>query len=150
MKPLIVLLSTFAVVLAFLRIFQGGFNWILAARVALSVMLCFTALGHFMFTEGMTMMVPDIIPFKKGMVYLTGIIEITAAIGIHVPQVRVITGVLLVIFFVTILPANIKAVVEHIDYQKGTYDGSGLTYLWFRIPFQILLLAWVYLSVIRK
>jgi hypothetical protein len=30
------------------------------------------------------------------------------------------------------------------DYQKGTRDGSGTNYLWFRIPLQIVFILWVY------
>ncbi|WP_308990525.1 hypothetical protein QLS71_003470 [Mariniflexile litorale] len=38
-------------------------------------MLLFTALGYFIFTNGMTLMLPNIIPFKKEMVYFTAFIE---------------------------------------------------------------------------
>jgi hypothetical protein len=46
-------------------------------------------------------------------------------------------GMALIIFFVVMLPANINAAVKHIDYQKGTTDGSGVNYLWFRVPLQV-------------
>jgi hypothetical protein len=29
-----------------------------------------------------------------------------------------------------ILPANINAAINKVDYQKGTADGKGLSYLW--------------------
>jgi uncharacterized membrane protein len=48
-----------------------------------------------------------------------------------------------------LLPANIKAAKEHIDYQKGNFEGSGLKYLWFRMPLQILFILWIYLSAIK-
>ncbi|WP_331145734.1 hypothetical protein [Hymenobacter sp.] len=51
-------------------------------------------------------------------------------------------------FFVLILPANIHAALHHINYQKGTTDGPGPRYLWFRIPLQLLFIAWTwYFSV---
>jgi hypothetical protein len=40
-------------------------------------------------------------------------------------------------------PGNIKAAVNHIDYQKGTNNGPGPTYLWFRIPLQLFFIGWV-------
>ena len=95
------------------------------------------------------MMLPDFIPFKSETVYLTGIIEIAAAIGLFIPNFRMVTAWLLIAFFILILPANIYATIKHIDYQKGTFDGNGLTYLWFRIPLQILFIIWTYFSSIK-
>src|SRR5690348_8129513 len=76
MKPLIVLLSVFAVSLLTTKIVRGNFELALSGRIAMSAMLAFTAIGHFAFTKGMAMMLPDFIPFKSETVYLTGIIEI--------------------------------------------------------------------------
>ena len=149
MKPLVVLLVTFAISLFALRVIQKQFNPGLSARIALSAMLMFTAIAHFAFTKGMTMMMPDFIPFKKELVYLTGIIEILAAVGLLIPNLRVLTGWLLIAFFIMLLPANIHAALKHVDYQKGTFEGSGPDYLWFRVPLQLLFILWTYLSVIR-
>lgn len=92
-------------------------------------------------------MIPGNIPFKKEIVYLTGLIEIAAAIGLQLAAVRELTGMLLIIFFVLIIPANIYAALRHIDYQAGTYEGNGPRYLWFRVPLQVLFIAWTALSV---
>jgi uncharacterized membrane protein len=149
MKTLIILLSVFCVSLLVIRFFDGKFNFSLSARIAMSSMLIFTAVGHFIFTKGMSMMLPPFIPFKTEIVYLTGILEIAAAIGILVPDLRITTGWLLIVFFILILPSNIFAAVNNIDYQKATFDGNGISYLWFRIPLQILFIVWVYLSAIK-
>lgn len=149
MKPLIVLLSVFAVSLLTTKFVRGNFELALSGRIAMSAMLAFTAVAHFSFTKGMAMMLPDFIPFKTETVYLTGIIEISAAIGLFIPSFRIVTAWLLIAFFILILPANIYAAIKHIDYQKGTIDGNGVTYLWFRVPLQILFIIWVYLSSIK-
>ena len=86
MKPLIVLLSVFAISLAVNKIFRGGYEFALSGRIAMSAMLLFTAVAHFAFTEGMAMMLPPFIPYKTEMVYLTGIIEIAAAVGLFIPN----------------------------------------------------------------
>ncbi|ELR72894.1 hypothetical protein C900_00855 [Fulvivirga imtechensis AK7] len=150
MKPLIVLIVTFLIALVAFKIFRNAYELALSARIALSITLLFTAMGHFAFSEGMAMMVPEFIPFKKEMVYLTGLIEIAAAIGLHVPQLRPLTGWLLILFFVLVLPANIKAAMEQVDYQKATFGGPGVTYLWFRVPLQILFIVWTYFSAVRN
>ncbi|MFN4365464.1 hypothetical protein [Chryseobacterium hispalense] len=149
MKPLLILLSAFSVSFLMIKIFRGNFNFSLSARAAMSAMLIFTAVGHFIFIKGMSMMLPDFIPFKTEIVYLTGIFEILAAIGILVPEIRITTGWLLIIFFILILPSNIYAAINHIDYQKATFNGNGISYLWFRIPLQIFFIVWVYLSAIK-
>jgi len=150
MKPLIVLLSAFAISLVVLKLCKGRYEFALSGRIAMSVMLMFTAIAHFALTEGMEMMLPTFIPYKTEVVYLTGIIELAAAIGIHLPAFRAITAFLLIVFFVLIIPANIYAAIKHVDYQKATFNGSGLNYLWFRIPLQIGFILWVYLSSIKN
>jgi uncharacterized membrane protein len=150
MKPLIVLFTVFAVSLVAMKILRSNYDFALAGRIAMSAMLIFTAVAHFAFTKGMAMMLPDFIPYKIEIIYLTGIIEIAAAIGLFIPNFRILTGWLLIAFFIMILPANIYAAIKQIDIQKGTFDGNGLTYLWFRIPLQFLFICWVYLSAINK
>ncbi|PKD17035.1 hypothetical protein APR41_06265 [Salegentibacter salinarum] len=149
MKPLIVLIFFFLVAIFAVRVITGIYNFPLSARIGISVMLLFTAMGHFIFPEGMVLMIPDFIPFKKSLVYFTALIEIFGAIGLHIPQFRILTAWLLILFFLAVLPANIKASIEGLDYQKATYDGNGLMYLWFRIPLQILFILWIYFSTIR-
>lgn len=149
MKPLIVLITVFVVALTIFRFTKNEYAYAQAARVAMAAMLLFTALGHFLFAKGMAMMVPDFIPFKTEAVYASGVIEIAAAIGLLVPGLRVLTGVLLIVFFVLMLPANIKAASQNINYQTGALDGAGLAYLWFRVPLQLLFIAWVYVSTLR-
>ncbi|UII25776.1 hypothetical protein LVD15_21105 [Fulvivirga maritima] len=150
MKPLIVLIVASLIALVIFRLLHGHFDFQLSAKVGMSVMLLFTAMGHYMFPQGMALMIPDFIPLKKELVYFTGIIEVAAAIGLHITQFRLLTAWLLILFFILILPANIKAAVDHLDYQKATYNGPGLAYLWFRVPLQMLFIAWVYLSAIKS
>lgn len=150
MKPLLVLLVVFLLSLIAIRFCRNSYDFALAGRIAMSAMLLFTAIGHFAFTKGMTMMLPDFIPCKTETVYLTGLIEIVGAIGLLIPNLSVITAWLLIAFFILILPANIYAAFNHVDYQKGTFEGNGLNYLWFRIPLQILFIIWVYFSTIKK
>ena len=149
MKPLIALIIVFGVSVFILKLSTHKYDLPLSARIAMSAMLVFTSIGHFMFTEGMAMMIPDFIPFKKTLVYLTGIIEIAAAIGLLIPGLRVLTAWLLILFFGLLLPSNIRAAIHNVDIEKANINGSGLNYLWFRIPFQILFIIWTYLSSIR-
>lgn len=149
MKPLLVLLSSFIISIFVIKIIKKEYDFALSARIAMSLMLLFTAIGHFVFTKGMSMMIPNFIPFKESFVHLTGVFEILLAIGLLIPKLKVISGWALLIFLLLMLPANIYASMHNVNYQKGTFDGNGLAYLWFRIPLQILFIVWTYIFSIR-
>lgn len=148
MKPLIVLLSVFVLCFLGFRVFGGEYDVARAGRIAMSVMLLFTAFAHFRFTKGMEMMIPSFIPYKKALVYFTGIVEIAAAIMLLIPSLRYMTGWLLISFFLLILPANIHAAMKSVNLEKSGAGGKGLKYLWFRIPLQLLFICWVYFSAV--
>jgi uncharacterized membrane protein len=143
MKPLFILLIIFGIVTTISKIFYHQWNSVFAGNLAMSIMLLFTAIGHFAFSRGVIMMLPQVIPFKKQIIFSTGFIEILAAVGLLIISFRHLTSVLLIIFFALILPANIYAAFKKIDYQKGNYEGGGINYLWFRVPLQVLFIAWV-------
>ena len=148
MAVLIVLFISFLASSGILKMITSEWNFILSGNIAMCIMLLFTALGHFKFPKGMAMMIPKFIPYKTELVYLTGFVEIAAGAGLLFPQFRYSTGVFLIVFFILILPANIYAALHNLDYQKGTFDGKGPTYLWFRIPMQLFLIAWVWFFTI--
>lgn len=149
MKPLIVLLLSFTISLFAIKWIHKEFDFALSARIAMSIMLVFTAIGHFAFTKGMSMMIPEFIPYKENVVYITGAFEILLAIALQIPKLTVASGWILILFFLLLLPANVYAAIHKINYQTGTFDGNGLIYLWFRIPLQILFIVWTFLSAIR-
>ncbi|MGB5555476.1 MAG: hypothetical protein WBM83_12510 [Flavobacteriaceae bacterium] len=149
MKPLFVLLIAFVLSALLIKWSTKQVDYQLAARIAMACMLVFTAVGHFVFTKGMTAMIPNFLPFKSQIAFLTGIFEIVFALGLLLPNYRYMTGWLIIAFFVLILPANIKAAIEYIDYQTGDLNGPGLSYLWLRIPMQFFFIIWVYMSTLK-
>jgi uncharacterized membrane protein len=150
MLPLIILLCTFLITVLVTKLVRGKPNFQISGIIAMSVMLVFTSIGHFIYTKGMSMMLPGFIPYKTEFVYATGIIELLAAIGLLIPSIRKLVCWLLIIFFILILPANIYAAIYGIDYKEGSNNGPGLAYLWFRVPLQLLFIFWVYYFGIRR
>lgn len=144
MKPLVVLLAVFGLTLGITYFMSGQPNWRLAGNVALAAMLLFTAIGHFAFAEGMAKMLPESFPARKFWVLFTGALELAAAGGLLLPGLRPLTAGALIVFFILILPANIYAARQHLDYQRGTLDGPGPAYLWFRVPLQLLFIGWAW------
>lgn len=121
----------------------------LAGKIALATTLLFTSLGHLIYTKGMVLMLPDFIPLKKEIIYVTGLLEVMGAFGLFIPSISRLTGMLLIVFFILILPTNIYASMKHLNYETATFDGKGTEYLWFRIPFQLLLIGWTYYCLLR-
>jgi len=94
-------------------------------------------------------MLPAGVPAKKQIVWATGVIEILAAIGLLISTTIQLTGILLIVFFLMILPANIYATMKNVNLEKADYTGNGMNYLWFRISEQIFFIAWVYFFTVR-
>ena len=91
------------------------------------------------------------LPAKKTLVYITGAFEILFAIGLCIPGTRRLAADLLILFFLIVLPANINAAQQNVDFQKATYDGKGVGYLWLRIPLQIIFIFWAaYFGIILE
>ena len=68
------LLGAFLASLIILKLGFGEFDYSLSGRIAMSMMLLFTSIGHFAFSKGMILMMPDFIPFKNIFVYFTGFV----------------------------------------------------------------------------
>jgi len=147
-KPFFVLVAVFIISSLLLKLVVGQVDYSFAARIAMACMLVFTAIGHFAFTEGMSAMLPDFLPKKKELVLSTGLVEIVLGVGLVLPQYKYASAWILIVFFILVLPANIKAALEHINYQTGEPDGPGMSYLWFRVPLQLFFTLWVYFSTL--
>ena len=113
------------------------------ARVGLTLFFSFTALGHFVRTEEMSAMLPPSIPYRVGLIYITGVLELLGAIGVWIPSLMRITGVCLILLLLGILPANIYSAFKYVDFGG---HASGPAYLLIRVPFQLLLIWWTYVA----
>jgi len=149
METLIILFGVFASALLIIKLTTKRFEISQAGRIAMAAMLVFTAIGHFAFAKGMAMMI-SFLPSPITIVYITGIIELVAAAGLLIPKTTSLTGKLLIVFFIMLLPANIYAACHNINLQTADYRGKGISYLCFRIPLQLLFILWVYYFSIRN
>lgn len=111
------------------------------ARVGLSLFFAFTALGHFVRTNEMAAMLPDSVPYRVELIYLTGVLELLGAIGIWLRQLHKLTGACLMLLLIAILPANIYSAINHVEFGG---HAAGPAYLLIRVPFQLLVIVWTY------
>ena len=127
--------------------FEGlRFDASVRAGVGLSLFFAFTALGHFVRTEEMAAMLPPSVPYRVGLIYLTGVFELLGAAGVWVPRLRRLTGICLIVMLVCVLPANVYAALNRVAF--GGHE-AGPAYLLVRVPFQLLVAWWVYFAAVR-
>jgi uncharacterized membrane protein len=94
----------------------------------------------------MVQMMPEFLPLKTELVYFTGILEIIGAIGLIKQRTATLASIALILFFLAVLPANVVGSMKRV--QLGGME-NGPAYLYFRIPFQLLLIWWTYYFGIR-
>lgn len=111
------------------------------ARIGLSLFLAFTSTGHFINTEGMAAMLPAAVPYRIELIYFTGMLEFLGAVGVWIPRLTKLTGLLLILMLLGLLPANIYSAVNRVDFGG---HGAGPVYLLVRIPFQLFAIWWTY------
>jgi uncharacterized membrane protein len=94
-------------------------------------------------TEQMAAMIPPFVPARNAIIYLTGVFELLGAIGIWVPGFTKLTGLLLILMLIGLLPANIYSAMNRVDFGGHV---AGPMYLLVRIPFQLFVIWWTYLA----
>jgi len=116
-------------------------------RAGLSVFFVVTSGAHFALAQKMIQMVPPSVPYRLELVYVTGALELAGAAGVWLPNLRRLTGLCLMLMMLAVLPANIYSAIHRIDFGGHV---NGPTYLWFRVPFQFFIIAWVYLATRQR
>lgn len=113
------------------------------ARVGLSLFFVFTSIGHFIRTDAMAEMLPATIPYRVELIYLTGVLELLGAIGVWIPRLTKLTGFLLILMLVGLLPANVYSAFNRVEFGG---HGAGPLYLLVRVPFQLFVIWWTYFA----
>ena len=114
----------------------------------LGILLAFAffGIGHFAQTDAMVAMLPDIVPARRPLVLLTGVLELALAIGFLLPRTRKIAGLAAIGVLIGFFPANIYAAVNHTGMGGHVW---GPEYLLIRLPLQVLLVVWTWTFVVR-
>jgi len=109
--------------------------------LALSVMFLFTGAFHFLTEEKLILLIPEFIPLRLELVYLSGIIELIFAGGFLFPKTRTMTGKISIIFLILVFPGNVYGAIQHVELGGHVY---GPVYLFFRLPLQVFLIYWIF------
>lgn len=148
MAPLVFLLLTFLLLYLLDRFaVKGRLGLSFIGRASMAVMLIITGISHFTNTEEMTAMMPDSLPAKTELVYFTGVCELAAVVGLLWDRTARLASILLVVFFLLVLPANIAGSLKAVNFAGMEY---GPLYLLFRVPLQIFFIWWVWYFGIKR
>ena len=119
-------------------------------RLPLRVLLAFFFVGagalHFSKTSFYLAIMPPYLPYHLELVYVSGVCEILGGLGVLVPTLRRAAGYGLLALLVAVFPANIHMATAAI--QDGGLTVLSLLLL-LRLPFQLVLAAWVYFCAVR-
>ena len=147
LPTLVLLLATVLLRGAGLLGIEATSSWRSAARWGLSLMLLFTASAHFapIVRPDIVAMVPPSLPEPEGIVTVTGVLEVLAAVGIQIPATRRAAGICLIVLLVLMFPANVSAAARHVP-----LGGRAATPLWQRLPMQLLFVGVAWWTAVRE
>jgi uncharacterized membrane protein len=110
-----------------------------AMRWGLAAGLTFTGADHLVTPERYLPMMPDFVPMHSEVILFTGLCELAGALGILIPSLRRLAGIMLAVYFASVFPANIKNALDGLS-VAGLPDAGW--YYWFRLLFQPLIIWW--------
>lgn len=117
-----------------------------AAAVGLGVLFIFTGVAHFVETEAMSQMLPPWVPERVLLVYLTGVLELSIALGFLLRKTRRLAGGPLPQCSYCSFQQTSALLINHIPVGGHAW---GPVYLFVRAPLQLIILFWVYWFTIK-
>jgi uncharacterized membrane protein len=120
----------------------------LRGRIGITCVFLFTGFGHFLRAGPMAALIPPRVPerWRLSIIYVSGVFELAGALAVLISAWSKTIGVLLCVFLVLVLPANVDSAIRRVPFGG---HGAGLIYLLVRIPLQAVLVAWIYWFAIR-
>jgi uncharacterized membrane protein len=98
--------------------------------------------AHFATPEPFVRIVPSWLPAPLVLVWVSGVFEALGGAGLLVPRARRAASLGLIALFVAVFPANVNMAINHLTFDGVTPVSP--TFLWLRLPFQVVLIAWAW------
>lgn len=117
------------------------------ACLGLTAVLLFAGIGHFVLADPMYRLIPAFIPARIRLTYLTGVLEIVAAVLLLVPGLRRGVAVALIIYLIVVFPLNVYAAWRRVPLGGHAW---GPSYLLIRFPLQAVLVFWTWKWAVRR
>ena len=114
-------------------------------RLPLAVFFLGAGIMHFVKPGAYEATVPDQLPSHREIVYITGVAEIAGALALLDRRSAPWAGWWLIALLVAVFPANVNMAVN-----AERFRAVPEALLWFRLPLQALLIAWVWRASLRQ
>lgn len=101
--------------------------------------------AHFAWPGVYEQIVPPYLPEKRRLVEISGFFEILGGVGALVPPARRPAGWGLIALLVAVFPANVYMATD-----AARFGSIPAWALWARLPLQLLLIRWVYETLVRE
>jgi len=111
--------------------------------VLLALFYLVAGLNHFRVPEAYLPIMPDYLPYPLELVFLSGFFEVVLGLLVLPRRTRKAAGWGLVALLIAVFPANI-----HMALHAESFPIVAPALLWLRLPFQGVLIAWVYFAAI--
>ena len=95
---------------------------------------------HFVAADAFAQIIPPQLPWRYGLVWISGVFEILLGLALVPEQTRRLAGWGLVALYIAVFPANIYMAVANVRIRN--LDPISPALLWGRLPFQFVLIAW--------
>jgi len=112
----------------------------------MSVFYVVAGVMHFVVPDLYVQIVPPQLPFRLGLVYLSGFAEVALGVGLLFERIRRFTAWGVIALLIAVFPANVYMATSDIVIQGapgGLGDPSEFA-RWARLPFQAVLVAWAW------
>ena len=116
----------------------------MGSHVRLGGFFLFAGVMHFLKPRPYVAIVPDALPRKREIVFVSGVAEIAGGAGVLVPATRRVAGWWLIATLLAIFPANVNMAVNSERFRMVPEP-----LLWVRLPIQALLIRWVWRVALR-
>ena len=113
----------------------------LLLRWLLTAIMVAIGVSHFLRPDPFIAIMPEVLPHKLLLVYLSGFFEIAGGLGLILPSTRRHAAWGLILLYLAVFPANINQALNHLPLNG--HDVAAWK-LWARLPFQLVLIAWAY------
>jgi uncharacterized membrane protein len=123
----------------------GGRSLREAMRYAMGIAFIGAGISHLVMPESFVFYLPEVIPFRDGIVLISGVIEIAGGLAVLAGRYRQQVGLALAAYLLLILPGNIYVAVAGID--EPTLGSQVAWWLpWLRLPIQAFFIWWALYS----
>ena len=111
------------------------------SRIVLAALFMSAGTMHFVIPGQYVGIMPPALPWPRALVYLSGALEIAGGVGLLVPRTRRAAGTGLVLLLIAVWPANLQMLLNA---RASGASAASQAALLFRLPLQLLLMAWAW------